>query len=76
MSDSESDEDVKRKVVSKKDKYTEDLKESVRKLNNDIKINDWKSVVECEWPSLCLIINWGPSSLAHAASVRRRTESD
>merc|ERR1711998_195533 len=46
VSDSDSEDEVKRKVVSKKEKYTEDLKEAVRKLNNDIKIADWKSVVE------------------------------
>ena len=51
MSDSDSEDEVKRKVVSKKEKYTEDLKEAVRKLNNDIKISDWKSVMECELPS-------------------------
>ena len=44
VSDSDSEEETKRKVVSKKDKYTEELREAVRKLNNFIKISDWKSV--------------------------------
>ncbi len=39
---------MKRKVVSKRDKYTADLVEVVKKLKNDIKINDWKSVVGCK----------------------------
>ena len=39
---------MKRKVVSKKDKYTEDLKDSLKKLNNFIKISDWKSVKDGE----------------------------
>jgi len=46
VSDSESDDEVKRKVVSKKEKYTEDLKDALRKLHNFIKISDWKSVVD------------------------------
>lgn len=48
VSDSDSDEEVKRKVVSKKDKYTDDLKDSLKKLNNFIKISDWKSVKDGE----------------------------
>ena len=48
VSDSDSDDEVKRKVVSKKDKYTDELKDSVKKLNNFIKISDWKSVKDGE----------------------------
>jgi len=46
MSDSDSEEDVRRKVVSKRDKYTADLEEGIKKLKNHLKIDDWKSVAE------------------------------
>ena len=54
VSDSESEEETKRKVVSRKEKYTADLDASMRRLKNDIKINDWKSVVDCKCSYVCI----------------------